>query len=150
MVLGAFVEINPIRLVAAIALLQWMPVARLVRGEFLSLRERDFVLAARAVGASGKRIIALHLLPNAVAPIAVASTVVVANAILIESTVSFLGFGIQPPTPTWGNLLTRAQADVQVAPWLAIFPGTLISLCVVSIMFIGDALRQAFDPRLAV
>jgi len=148
MLIGAFVEMTPLRLVLTISLFQWLPVARLARGEVLSLRERDFVLAARCLGASGKRLVFRHLLPNTVAPVAVAATLVVANAILIESAVSFLGFGIQPPTPTWGNLLTRAQSDVHTAPWLAILPGILLSLCVISVMFVGDALRDAFDPRL--
>lgn len=146
---GSLIAITPIRLVFVIALFQWMPVARLVRAEFLSLRERDFVTAAHTIGVPAHKVIFLHLLPNAVAPIAVATTLVVANAILIESSVSFLGFGIQPPTPTWGNMLTRAQSDVHVAPWLAILPGLLVTLTLTSIVMVGDALRDAFDPRLA-
>jgi peptide/nickel transport system permease protein len=149
MLLGSVMEITPPRLIAGIALFQWMTVARLVRGEFLSLRERDFVLAARAIGVPARRIMLLHLLPNAIAPVAVATALVVANAILIESSLSFLGFGINPPTPTWGNMLTNAQSYVRIAPWLAITPGVLIALCVTSVIFVGDALREAFDPRLA-
>jgi peptide/nickel transport system permease protein len=146
---SSVVELTPLGLVGIISLFQWMPVTRLVRAEFLSLRERDFVTAARTIGVSSFRIIFVHLLPNAVAPIAVVTTLVVANAILIESSLSFLGFGIRPPTPTWGNMLTRAQTDLYAAPWLAIFPGLLITVCLTSMVIVGDALRDAFDPRLS-
>jgi peptide/nickel transport system permease protein len=149
MLLGSVTSLTPPLLIAGIALFQWMQVARLVRGEFLSLRERDFVAAARVIGVSANRIMFVHLLPNAVAPIAVATALVVANAILIESSLSFLGFGINPPTATWGNMLTNAQSYVRIAPWLAIIPGLMITLCVTSVVFVGDALREAFDPRLA-
>jgi len=136
-------------LISGIALFQWMTVGRLIRAEFLSLRERDFVAAARTLGVPARRIMFIHLLPNAMAPLPVALALVVANAILIESALSFLGCGIPPPTPTWGNMLTNAQSYVRIAPWLAVFPGLLITLCVGSVVFVGDALRDAFDPRLA-
>jgi peptide/nickel transport system permease protein len=148
MVVASVIEITPARLIVGIALFQWMAVARLVRGEFLSLRQRDFVVAARAVGLPARRIVLVHLLPNANAPVAVATALVVTNAILIESSLSFLGFGITPPTPTWGNMLTNAQSYVRIAPWLAILPGLLITLCVTSVVFVGDALREALDPTL--
>jgi peptide/nickel transport system permease protein len=149
MLLGSITKVTPPVLVAGIALFQWMTVSRLVRAEFLSLRERDFISAAHVIGVPAGRIMFVHLLPNAVAPIAVATALVVANAILIESSLSFLGFGINPPTPTWGNMLTNAQSYVRIAPWMAITPGILITLCVTSVVFVGDALREAFDPRLA-
>jgi peptide/nickel transport system permease protein len=148
-VVSSVMDITPTRLVGGIALFQWMTVGRLVRGEFLSLREREFVTAARNLGARAGRIMWRHLLPNAMAPLPVALALVVANAILIESALSFLGCGIPPPTPTWGNMLTSAQSYVRIAPWLAVFPGLLITLCVTSVVFVGDALRDAFDPRLA-
>ena len=148
-VLGSVMDITPARLISGIALFQWMTVGRLIRAEFLSLRERDFVAAARTLGVPARRIMFIHLLPNAMAPLPVALALVVANAILIESALSFLGCGIPPPTPTWGNMLTNAQSYVRIAPWLAVFPGLLITLCVGSVVFVGDALRDAFDPRLA-
>ena len=118
-----------------------------VRGVTLSLREREFVDAARAIGASNRRIIARHVVPNCAGPIIVNATLVVAEAILLESTLSFLGLGIQPPTPSWGNMLKDAPAEMDKAPWVAIFPGLAIFLAVVSINFIGDGLRDALDPR---
>jgi len=129
-----------------IGLLSWMTVARLVRASFLSIREMDFVSAAHCVGASSVRIMVRHILPNAVGPIIVESTLEVGYAILEESGLSFLGFGIQPPTPSWGNLLSNAQLHMAVQPWLAVFPGLMIFLAIISINYIGDALRDAFDP----
>ena len=134
-------------IVLVLGLLSWMTTSRLVRAQFLSLKEREFVLAARAVGVRDWRIILRHLLPNALAPIIVAATLGVASAIISESTLSFLGLGIQPPTPSWGNMLRDATSDMEKAPWLAIFPGLAIFLAVVSINFIGDGLRDALDPR---
>jgi peptide/nickel transport system permease protein len=134
-------------IIIALGLLSWMTTSRLVRATFLSLRQREFVEAARCIGASDRRIILGHMLPNALAPIIVAATLGVATAILAESTLSFLGLGIQPPVPTWGNMLKDAPTDMGPAPWLAIFPGLAIFLAVFSINFVGDGLRDAFDPR---
>ncbi len=127
--------------------LSWMTVSRLVRASFLSLKQREFVEAARCIGAHNRDIIVRHILPNAVAPVIVAATLGVAGAIIAESTLSFLGLGIQPPTPSWGWLLKDAQPDMDRAPWTAIFPGLAIFLAVVSINFIGDGMRDALDPR---
>jgi peptide/nickel transport system permease protein len=142
-----FKGMTPLAIVVSLGVLSWMTTARLVRASFLSLKQREFVEAARCVGAPDGRIIVRHLLPNSMAPIIVAATLGVAGAIITESTLSFLGLGIQPPTPTWGNMLQDAQDELQRAPWLAIFPGLVIFLAVVSINFIGDGLRDALDPR---
>lgn len=125
----------------------WMYLARIVRAEFLSLKERDFVLAARATGTRNTDIIFMHILPNCLAPIIVTATLGVANAILTEAYISFLGLGVQPPTATWGNMLDSANNYLESAPWLWIFPGLLILLTVLSINFLGDGLRDALDPR---
>ena len=132
-----------------IGLLTWPSICRLVRGEFLSLRERDFVDAARASGARPSRIIFRHLLPNAVAPIIVAATFGIASAILTEAGLSFLGLGVQPPTASWGNMINTAQSAsvLQRMPWLWIPAGLMIALAVLSINFIGDGLRDTLDPR---
>ena len=132
-----------------IGLLTWPGICRLVRGQFLSLREREFVEAARAMGAHPSRIIFRHLLPNAIAPITVAATFGVAAAILTEAGLSFLGLGVQPPTASWGNMINTAQsaAVLQQMPWLWIPAGVMIALAVLSINFIGDGLRDALDPR---
>ena len=130
-----------------IGLTSWMPIARLVRACFLHLKEEEFVVAARACGASDLRIMFYHLLPNAAGPIIVNATMGVAWAILTESGLSFLGFGIQPPTPSWGNILTDAQKTLSLYPWLSIFPGMMIFLAVIAVNYIGDALRDALDPR---
>jgi peptide/nickel transport system permease protein len=137
---------------AAIGLLAWPGIARLVRGSFLSLRETEFVQAARCLGASDSRIIFRHILPNAFGPIVVASTLGVASAILMEAGLSFLGLGVQPPTPSWGNMLNQAQnlTMVQGMPWLWIPAGAAIILAVLSINFVGDGLRDAFDPRMTL
>lgn len=134
----------------AIGLLGWPPIARLLRGEFLSLREREFVLGARAVGCSDVRLIFRYLLPNAMAPVLVAATFGIAYAILIEAGLSFLGLGVQPPTASWGNMLTASQSltVLESMPWLWLPPGMMIALAVLSINFIGDGLRDAFDPYL--
>ncbi len=127
--------------------LSWMGVSRLIRASFLSLKERPFVEAARALGVPNRLIMLRHLLPNALAPIIVAATLGIATAIIAESTLSFLGLGIQPPTPSWGNMLKDAQTDMVVAPWTAVFPGLAIFMTVVAINFIGDGLRDALDPQ---
>lgn len=135
-------------IVMIIAALSWPAVARLVRASFLTLREREYAEAARAVGNGDFRIIFRHLLPNAIAPIVVQATLDVANVIVLESTLSFLGFGIQPPTASWGNMLSSAQANLQIAWWAAVFPGLCILLTVLSINYIGDGLRDALDPNM--
>ena len=126
----------------------WPGTARLVRASFLSLREKEFAEAARALGNRDGRIIFRHLLPNAVAPIIVQATLDVANVIILESTLSFLGFGIQPPTASWGNMLANAESNMSIAPWVAIFPGLCILVTVLSINYLGDGLRDALDPNM--
>jgi peptide/nickel transport system permease protein len=129
-----------------IGLLSWMTVARLVRASFLAIREQEFVVAAHSVGASHLRIMVRHILPNAIGPVIVEATLEMGYAIMQESGLSFLGFGIQPPTPSWGNLLSNAQAHLAQHPWLAIFPGLMIFLVIIAVNYIGDGLRDAFDP----
>jgi len=129
-----------------IAVLSWMWPARLVRGLFLSLREREFVTASRALGGSDARIILQHILPNCIGPIVVSATLLMASAIILESGLSYLGFGVQPPTPTWGSILSTAQNQVFRAPWIAFYPGLMIFITVMAINYIGDGLRDAFDP----
>ena len=123
-----------------------MPVARIVRGLFLSLREKEFIEAAKASGAGDLRIMFRHMLPNCLGPIIVNATLSVAGAILTESLLSFLGFGIQPPVPTWGNLLDEGRRFTTIAPWLVWFPGLAILLTVLCVNFLGDGLRDALDP----
>ena len=137
---------NVIVIIVIIAATSWMYLARIVRANVLSLRERDYVSASRALGASDSRIIFLHLLPNTVAPLIVSATLGVANAILLEAYVSFLGLGVQGATATWGNMLDGAYQYLESAPWLWFFPGTLILLTVLGINFVGDGLRDALDP----
>ncbi|MEX2146238.1 MAG: ABC transporter permease [Candidatus Rokuibacteriota bacterium] len=139
---GVFVMI-----VAVIGGLRWMPVARLVRAQFLSLREREFVEAARGLGAPALRQVWRHILPNALGPVIVAATLDVAAAIIAESSLSFLGLGFPPDIPTWGRILFDAKDNLDFAPHWAIFPGTAIFLTVLSINYIGDGLRDALDPR---
>ncbi len=134
-------------IVVVIGGLRWMPLARLVRAQFLSLREKEFVEAARALGASRPRLMVKHILPNAIGPVIVAGTIEVANAIIAESTLSFLGLGFPPDTPTWGRMLYDAQNYLDMAPHWALFPGAAIFLAVLSINFIGDGLRDALDAR---
>jgi peptide/nickel transport system permease protein len=136
-------------IMALIGLLSWPSICRLVRGQVLSLREREFVEAARACGASDARIITRHVLPNTVAPLTVAATFGVASAILTEAGLSFLGMGVQPPTPSWGNMINMAQSGtiLQQMPWLWAPAGITIAIAVLSINFIGDGLRDALDPR---
>lgn len=133
--------------VLVIGLLAWMPVARLVRGSFLEIKNQQFIEAAQAVGAGNTRIMFRHILPNALGPIIVAASLGVADAIISESGLSFLGLGIQPPTATWGNMLKNALTQIFDAPWTAIVPGFMIFLTVLSINYIGDGLRDAFDPH---
>src|SRR5919112_1769854 len=139
---GVFVVI-----VLVIGGLRWMPVARLVRAQFLSLREKEFVEAARSHGASRLRLVTRHILPNALGPVIVASTIEVSTAIIAESTLSFLGLGFPPDIPTWGRILFDAKDHLEFAPHWALFPGAAIFLTVLSINFVGDGLRDALDPR---
>ncbi|GAB4508685.1 MAG: ABC transporter permease [Anaerolineae bacterium] len=134
-------------IIIIIGLTSWMDLSRIVRSNVLSLRETEFVLAARAQGASTRRIILMHILPNTLAPVIVAATLGVAGAILAEAYISFLGLGVQPPTATWGNMLEGSRQYIEEAPWLWVFPGLLISLTLMSINFVGDGLRDALDPR---
>lgn len=136
--------------IIVLGLLGWPPVARLVRGQILSLRQQEFVLAGRAVGAKDGAVIVRHLLPNAMAPVLVAATFGTANAILVEAALSFLGMGVQPPTPSWGNMLTDAQSltVLERMPWLWVPPGFMILVSVLAINFVGDGLRDALDPSL--
>ena len=153
-ILGAFLREQPIPwlknsvlvVIIIIAALSWTWPARLVRGLFLVLREREFVSASKALGGSDLRIIILHILPNCIGPIVVSGTLQMASAIITESGLSYLGFGVQPPTPTWGSILSTAQSHVFRAPWLAIYPGIMIFITVMAINYIGDGLRDAFDP----
>lgn len=138
---------NVISIAVVIGVLSWMTFARLVRASFLTLRELDYITAARALGASPLWIITRHILPNAMGPIIVESTLELGNAIIEESGLSFLGFGIQPPTPSWGNLLSNAQEHFTRYPWLAIFPGLMIFLVIISVNYIGDGLRDSMDPH---
>ena len=141
-VLGTFLLI-----VFIIGALNWMPVSRLVRGSFLSVKEKEFIESARSVGVTTPSIIFKHILPNVLSPVIVAATLGVAQAIITESTLSFLGLGFPPDTPTWGRLLSNAQDFIQIAPYMVIFPGLAIFLTVLSINYIGDGLRDALDPR---
>ena len=135
------------RIVLIIALVGWTTVARLVRGAALSLRERDFVLAAIAQGAGPMTVMFRHILPNAISPIIVATTLSVGAIILLESVLSFLGLGIQPPIASWGNMLTNAQDMIYEAPALAVFPGLAIFATVIAFNFLGDGLQDALDPK---
>lgn len=146
-ILGRAYSGSVVMIVLIIGLTSWMYLARIVRAEFLSLKENEFVLAARATGTSNAEIIFRHILPNSIAPIIVSATLGVANAILAEAYISFLGLGVQPPTATWGNMLDGANNYLESAPWMWFFPGLLILLTVLSINFLGDGLRDAFDPH---
>jgi peptide/nickel transport system permease protein len=144
----AFVGSNIWNIMVIIGLTSWMGVARLVRAEFLSLKERDFVLAAKALGASNSRIIFRHILINSLAPVFVSAVLGIAGAILLESALSFLGIGIQPPTPSWGNILTLGKDNIEIAWWLSVFPGLAILITVLVYNLVGEGLRDALDPRL--
>lgn len=144
----AFLPPSIYNIMIAIGVTTWTGVARLVRGEFLTLRESDFALAARSTGLSDMRIIFRHLLPNALAPVLVSATFGVAGAILLESALSFLGFGVQPPTASWGEILKQSKEYVDFAWWLVMFPGVAIFLTVTAFNLVGEGLRDAMDPRL--
>jgi peptide/nickel transport system permease protein len=144
----AFLEPSIWNIMMIIGLTGWMSVARLVRAEFMSLRNRDFVLAIRSLGASDRRIIFRHILPNALSPVLVSAALGVAGAILTESALSFLGIGVQPPTPSWGNMLIVGKQTLGTAWWLSFFPGVAILITVLGYNLLGEGLRDALDPRL--
>ena len=135
-------------IMAVIGLTSWMRVARLVRAEFLSLREREFVLWSHAIGANGFRIISRHILPNAMAPVLVAMTLGIPAAILTESALSFLGLGVPPPYATWGNILNEGKDTIEIAWWLSFYPGVAILVTVLAYNLLGEGIRDALDPRL--
>jgi peptide/nickel transport system permease protein len=145
---AAFVTPTLMSMALMIGLTIWMEIARIVHAQILALKYADFISAARMIGTPSWRIVLRQILPNSLAPVLVAATLNTANAILLESYISFLGYGIQPPDASWGNMLTNAQSDFQVDPWLAFWPGLAITLAVASFNFIGDGLRDALDPRL--
>jgi peptide/nickel transport system permease protein len=132
----------------SVALVYWSGYARLVRGQFLSLKEQEFIEAARALGYSNLRIIFRHILPNAIAPVIVLTTLSIPQAIIVESSLSFLGLGAQPPTPSWGSIMNSGRAYLLEAPWVALFPGLMIALIVLGFNLFGDSLRDTLDPRL--
>ena len=143
----AFLEPSIWNIMVVIGLTGWMGVARLVRAEFLSLRKRDFVMAAKISGASDLDILFNEILPNAVAPILVSATLGIGGAILIESALSFLGIGVQPPTPSWGNMLTEGKDNLEIAWWLSFYPGLAILITVLGYNLLGEGLRDLLDPR---
>jgi peptide/nickel transport system permease protein len=150
LILSAIAFLGPsiYNIMIIIGITSWMGVSRLVRAETLSLKERDFVAAARAQGAGNARIIFRHVLPNALAPVLVAATLGVAGAILTESALSFLGIGVQPPTPSWGNILTAGKDNIEFAWWLSVYPGLAILFTVLGYNLLGEGIRDAVDPRL--
>lgn len=147
LILASFVGASILSITLIIGLTSWMELSRILRNQALTLREQEFVQAGRALGASNSWLIARHMLPNTLGPIMVAATLNIANAVLAESYISYLGYGIQPPEASWGNMLNNAQSYFGTAPWIALFPGVLITLTVASFNFVGDGLRDALDPR---
>ncbi|HPP07264.1 MAG TPA: ABC transporter permease [Syntrophorhabdaceae bacterium] len=143
----ALLEPSIWNIMIVIGLTNWMGIARLVRAEVLSIKNKEFVLAAKAQGFSEKRIIFSHILPNALTPVYVVATLGIGGAILTESALSFLGIGVQPPTPSWGNILTQAKDNIEVAWWLSLYPGLAIFLTVMGYNLLGEGLRDIFDPR---
>ncbi len=146
-VLGREMSVTVVAIILIIGCFSWMRLSRIVRSLVLSLKEQEFILAAEMLGANRRRILFMHILPNCIAPIVVAATLGVGSAIVVETALSFLGFGVMPPTATWGNILNRAREDIAQLYWLWMAPGALLMLTVLSINFIGDGLRDAFDPR---
>ncbi len=144
----AFLEPSIWNIMVVIGLTSWMGVTRLVRAEFLSLKERDFVLAARALGASDMRIIFKHIMPNAMAPVLVSATLGIPGAILTEAALSFLGIGVQLPTPSWGNMLTAGKDNLEIAWWLSLFPGLAILLTVLAYNLLGEGIQDALNIRI--
>ncbi|WP_301188146.1 ABC transporter permease [uncultured Desulfovibrio sp.] len=145
----AFLEPSLTNIMIVIGLTSWMGVCRLVRAETLSLREREFVAAARLAGTSTPQILLRHILPNALAPVLITATLGIAGAILVESGLSFLGLGVQPPMPSWGNMLMEGKAAIETAPWLSVYPGLAILLTVLGYNLVGESLRDLLDPRLS-
>jgi peptide/nickel transport system permease protein len=143
----AILEPSIINIMIVIGLTSWMEPARLIRAEFISLRERDFVIAAHAMGAKDSRIMIRHVLPNGLSPILVSATMGIGGAILIESALSFLGLGVQPPTPSWGSLLSSGKDNIEIAWWLSAFPGLAILITVLGYNLLGEGIRDALDPR---
>ncbi len=144
----AFIGPSIWNIMIVIGLTQWMGVARLVRAEFLTLKEREFVLAAKAVGAGDLRIIFRHIMINSMAPVLVSAVLNVAGAVLVESALSFLGIGVQPPTPSWGNILNLGKDNIEIAWWLSVFPGLAILITVLGYNLLGEGIRDSIDPRL--
>ena len=144
----AFLEPSLTNIMIVIGLTSWMGVARLVRAETLSLREREFVDAARLAGCSTPYILWRHILSNALAPVLISATLGVAGAILVESSLSFLGLGVQPPDASWGNMLLEGKSALEIAPWLSVYPGMAILLTVLGYNLLGESLRDMADPRL--
>ena len=144
----ALLEPSNWNIMIVIGLTSWMGITRLVRADFISLKERDFVQAARAIGAGDLRIIFVHILPNAMASVLVTATLGVAGAILTESALSFLGIGVQPPTPSWGNILTAGKDNIDIAWWLSLYPGLAILITVLGYNLLGEGIRDSLDPRL--
>ena len=145
----AFLEPSLTNIMIIIGLTSWMGVARLVRAETLSLRERDFIAAAKLCGASTTRILLIHILPNTLTPVFISATLGIAGAILVESSLSFLGLGVQPPDPSWGNMLMEGKDTLEIAPWLSFYPGLAILITILGYNLLGEGLRDTFDPRLA-
>lgn len=145
----AFLEPSLTNIMIVIGLTSWMGVCRLVRAETLSLREREFVAAARLAGTSTAQILWRHILPNAMAPVLITATLGIAGAILVESSLSFLGLGVQPPMPSWGNMLMEGKATIETAPWLSVYPGLAILITVLGYNLVGESLRDLLDPRLS-
>lgn len=143
----AVLEPNIMNIMVVIGITSWMGVARLIRAEILSLKEREFILAARALGASDLRIIIFHLIPNAIAPVLVSAVLGVAAAVLVESSLSFLGLGVQPPTPSWGNILMEGKSTLGICWWLTLFPGLAIFITVLGYNLLGEGLREYFSPH---
>jgi peptide/nickel transport system permease protein len=144
----AFLEPSIINIMVVIGLTSWMGISRLVRAEFLRLKTLDYIAAARLAGVRNGQLIVRHLLPNALAPVIVSATLGVAGAVLVESGLSFLGIGVQPPTPSWGNILLEGKANIEIAWWLNLFPGVAILLAVLGFNLLGEGLRDVLDPRL--
>jgi peptide/nickel transport system permease protein len=143
----AVLEPNIINIMVIIGITSWMGVARLIRAEILTLKEREFILACRALGASDLRIIIYHLIPNAIAPVLVSAVLGVASAILVESALSFLGLGVQPPTPSWGNILMEGKSCLGVCWWLTLFPGLFILITVLGYNLLGEGLKEYLGPK---
>ncbi len=147
MILGRAISGSVFVIILVLGFTGWMGLTRIIRAVVLSLKQQEFIIAARALGANDRRIIFRHILPNVLAPVIVSATLGIAGSILVESYVSFLGLGVQPPTASWGNMIQRAAEKIDTAWWLWFFPGGLILLTILSINFIGDGLRDALDPR---